>query len=109
MVELTLVPKKPNLRKVKLNSKQCRIYKILLNNKFEAKFDYYDLTQHIIPPETTQQFTTGQFADFHRDAVLEGDPDAAGGNLSMSTGGVEIYNRKGFIACISEREFLLSR
>lgn len=79
MVELTLIPKKPNLRKVKLNAKQCRIYKIVLNNKFETNFDYYDLTQNVIPPDVTSQFSVNQFADFHRDAILEGDPDAAGG------------------------------
>ena len=85
MTEMMLIPTKPNLKKVKLNSKQCRIYKITLNGKWETKFDYYDLTQAIIPAEVPHEFTVGQFAEHHRNAVNEGDPDAGGGITAPGT------------------------
>jgi len=76
---MTIVPSKPNLKKVKINSRQCRIYKIVLNNKFELKFDYYDLTQNIVSVDVPQDYTVGQFSENHRAAIVEGDPDAGGG------------------------------
>lgn len=41
-VELTVVPLCNNLRHVKLNAKQCRIYRVVLNEKYEAQFQYFD-------------------------------------------------------------------
>lgn len=40
--ELTIVPTKDNLRHIKLNAKQCRIYRVLLNDTLEAPFQYFD-------------------------------------------------------------------
>ncbi len=76
---MTIVPSKSTLRKVKVNTKQCRIYQVLLNTKWECKFDYYDLTQNLIPPEVPHDHTVGQFSEHYRNAVVEGDPDAGGG------------------------------
>lgn len=42
MVELTVVPTKENLQYLKLNAKQCTIYKVILNDICEAEFYYYD-------------------------------------------------------------------
>lgn len=41
-VELTVVPIRDTLRIIKVNAKQCRIYKVLLNDQFEAHFQYFD-------------------------------------------------------------------
>lgn len=41
-VELTLIPLKDNLRFIKLNAKQCRIYRVCLNDTYEAPFQYFD-------------------------------------------------------------------
>jgi transcription initiation factor TFIID subunit 2 len=41
-VELTVVPLRDNLRHVKLNAKQCRIYRVILNDDYEAHFQYFD-------------------------------------------------------------------
>lgn len=36
------MPTKENLRLIRLNAKQCRIYRILLNDVCEAEFFYFD-------------------------------------------------------------------
>lgn len=41
-VELTIVPLKDNLRYIRLNAKQCRIYRVCLNDQYEANFQYFD-------------------------------------------------------------------
>ena len=41
-VELTIVPLRDTLRLVKLNAKQCRIYRVCLNDTYEAPFQYFD-------------------------------------------------------------------
>lgn len=41
-MELTVVPLRDNLRAIKLNAKQCRIYRVILNDQFEANFHYFD-------------------------------------------------------------------
>lgn len=41
-VELTVVPLKDNLRIIRLNAKQCRIYRVCLNDQYEANFQYCD-------------------------------------------------------------------
>jgi transcription initiation factor TFIID subunit 2 len=42
MVELTIVPLRDTLRLIHLNAKQCRIYKVCLNESYEAPFQYFD-------------------------------------------------------------------
>lgn len=41
-VELTIVPVRETLKYIKLNAKQCRIYKCILNDTYEAEFHYFD-------------------------------------------------------------------
>lgn len=41
-VELTIVPLRDNLKTIKLNAKQCRIYRVILNEHYEAGFHYFD-------------------------------------------------------------------
>lgn len=78
-MELTIVPKRTGLRIVKLNAKQCKIYKAVINDTFEAQFDYYDLTAEITPLESTTNYGLDKFCMDHRNAVLESDSDAGGG------------------------------
>jgi transcription initiation factor TFIID subunit 2 len=75
------VPKKSNLRCVKLNAKQCKVYRVVINDAFEAKFEYYDVTLEVTPQdaEYNQQAISHYCLD-HRNAVLETDPDVGGGN-----------------------------
>lgn len=41
-VELTIVPTREGLRTIRLNAKQCRIYRVVLNDTHEAPFQYFD-------------------------------------------------------------------
>lgn len=47
MVELTIVPNFDNLRLIRLNAKQLRIYSVLLNDICAAEFFYFDPFQDI--------------------------------------------------------------
>jgi len=42
MVELTIIPLKNNLNFIKLNAKQCRIYRVTVNENIEVPFQYFD-------------------------------------------------------------------
>lgn len=42
MVELTIIPLKNNLKFIKLNAKQCRIYRVTVNDTIEVPFQYFD-------------------------------------------------------------------
>lgn len=41
-MELTIVPVRETLKYIKLNAKQCRVYKAILNDSYEAQFHYFD-------------------------------------------------------------------
>lgn len=36
------MPIRETLRYIKLNAKQCRIYRVMLNDTYEAQFHYFD-------------------------------------------------------------------
>ncbi|ODM99054.1 Transcription initiation factor TFIID subunit 2 [Orchesella cincta] len=81
LVELTLQARKSKLKTVKVNCKQCKIYKVTINNT-EASFSYYDPAMEITDAEhPNNQYSLDQFAVHHRNAVLECDPDAGGGEI----------------------------
>ena len=42
VVELTILPLRDTLRSIRLNAKQCRIYKVYLNDNHEVPFQYFD-------------------------------------------------------------------
>lgn len=52
-MELTIVPLRDNLRHIKLNAKQCRIYRVSLNDTYEATFQYFDPFLDICQGDTT--------------------------------------------------------
>ena len=52
-VELTVVPNRDNLKHIRLNAKQLRIYKVALNGTYEASFQYIDPTIKICQDEKT--------------------------------------------------------
>nr|CAH0103828.1 unnamed protein product [Daphnia galeata] len=77
-VELTLLPQK-EFRQVFLNVKQCRIYKITLNDNVELQFQYFDPTQDICPDSSTKSLDA--FTPAHQEAVSSTDPDSNLGEL----------------------------
>lgn len=52
-VELTIFPTVVNLNRIKLNSKQCRIYRVRVN-ELEAPFIYNDPTLEVCHHESKQ-------------------------------------------------------
>lgn len=52
-VELTIVPVRETLKYIKLNAKQCRIYKVILNDTYEAEFHYFDPFTDICQSDST--------------------------------------------------------
>lgn len=52
-VELTIFPTVANLNRIKLNSKQCRIYRVRIND-LEAAFIYNDPTLEVCHSESKQ-------------------------------------------------------
>nr|CAD7424617.1 unnamed protein product [Timema monikensis] len=82
-VELTIVPLKDNLRTIKLNAKQCRIYRVLLNDSFEAPFQYFDPFLDICQGDAKQR-SLEAFSQSHLAAALQIDPDRNAGELVIS-------------------------
>lgn len=81
-MEFTIIPKRSNLKCVKLNAKQCKIYRALINDTIEAQFEYYDLTAEITPNDAPNNaHALDHFCLDHRNSVLESDPDASGGRF----------------------------
>jgi transcription initiation factor TFIID subunit 2 len=50
-VELTIIPSKDNLKYIRLNAKQLRIYRVCLNETVEASFQYFDPTLEVCQGE----------------------------------------------------------
>ncbi|KAG5887800.1 hypothetical protein JTB14_019391 [Gonioctena quinquepunctata] len=82
-VELTVVPLKDNLRVIKLNAKQCRIYKIILNDHYEAHFQYFDPFLDVCQSDTETR-SLESFSNHHYAAALRVDPDNNSGELVVT-------------------------
>ncbi|XP_075220832.1 TATA-box binding protein associated factor 2 [Lycorma delicatula] len=82
-VELTLVPLKDHLRCIKLNAKQCRIYRVCLNDVYEAPFQYFDPFLDICQGDTKER-SLEQFSPAHLAAALQIDPDHNNGELVIT-------------------------
>ncbi|XP_070555415.1 transcription initiation factor TFIID subunit 2-like [Ptychodera flava] len=81
-VELHLIPSKPNLNKIKLNSKQCRIYRVCINDIWEASFLYNDPTLAICQSDAKQR-NLNFFSTCHSAAVSSVDADSGNGELTI--------------------------
>ncbi|PWA22538.1 hypothetical protein CCH79_00018170 [Gambusia affinis] len=78
-VELTIFPTVVNLNRIKLNSKQCRIYRVRVND-LEAPFIYNDPTLEVCHNESKQR-NLNYFSSAYTAAVSAVDPDAGNGEL----------------------------
>ncbi|XP_004530837.1 transcription initiation factor TFIID subunit 2 isoform X1 [Ceratitis capitata] len=79
-VELTIVPTKENLRLIRLNAKQCRIYRILLNDVCEAEFYYFDPFMDICQGDTKVR-SLDVYSKNHLSGAQKTDPDVNCGEL----------------------------
>ncbi|KAH9636821.1 hypothetical protein HF086_017024 [Spodoptera exigua] len=81
-VELTIVPLKDNLRYIRLNAKQCRIYRVCLNDQYEANFQYFDPFLDICQADPNTR-SLEVFSQFHLSAAQKIDPDHNSGELHI--------------------------
>ncbi|KYQ58343.1 Transcription initiation factor TFIID subunit 2 [Trachymyrmex zeteki] len=79
-VELTVIPLRDTLRLVKLNAKQCRIYRVCLNDTYEAPFQYFDPFLDICQGDSKQR-SLEFFSNMHLAAAQKVDPDNNAGEL----------------------------
>jgi len=77
-VELTLIPSRDNLRHIRLNAKQLRIYRVCLNESVEAPFQYFDPTLEVCQTEVEKR-DLDTFAGHHLTGCNLVDPDITGG------------------------------
>ncbi|MGH0148697.1 UNVERIFIED_CONTAM: hypothetical protein FKN15_013567 [Acipenser sinensis] len=80
-VELTIFPTVTNLNRIKLNSKQCRIYRVRVND-LEAPFIYNDPTLEVCHHESKQR-NLNYFSNAYAAAVSAVDPDSGNGELCI--------------------------
>lgn len=79
-VELTIVPVKETLKIIRLNCRQCRIYRVILNDSYEATFHYFDPFLDICQGETKTK-SLEVFSKCHLEAAKKTDPDCNAGEL----------------------------
>lgn len=88
------------MRQIKLNAKQCRIYRVTLNEEYEAHFQYFDPFLDVCQsdPETWVHSTNPlfsfdtwhfrriieKFSQQHLNAALKIDPDNNAGELVVT-------------------------
>ncbi|KAH8242480.1 hypothetical protein KR032_007720, partial [Drosophila birchii] len=83
VVELTIVPNSENLRLIRLNAKQMRIYSVLLNDVCQATFVYFDSFQDITQKEPKSR-SLEVYSNHHLKAAQVTDPDANNGELFIT-------------------------
>ncbi|XP_055376719.1 transcription initiation factor TFIID subunit 2 [Condylostylus longicornis] len=82
-VELTIVPTRDNMRVIRMNAKQCRIYRIVLNDDIEAPFHYFDPFLDICQDEPKSR-SLEIFSKHHLNAAQKTDPDINAGELIIT-------------------------
>ncbi|KAK9889670.1 hypothetical protein WA026_007049 [Henosepilachna vigintioctopunctata] len=82
-VELTVVPVRDNLKHIKLNAKQCRIYRVVLNDEYEAHFQYFDPFLDVCQSDSETR-SLDKFTQHHLNAALKIDPDNNAGELVIT-------------------------
>ncbi|XP_052846628.1 transcription initiation factor TFIID subunit 2 [Drosophila gunungcola] len=80
VVELTIVPNSENLRLIRLNAKQLRIYSVVLNDVCQAEFVYFDPFQDISHKDPKSRVLE-VFSMHHLTAAQITDPDVNNGEL----------------------------
>ena len=81
-VELTLIPARDNLKHIRLNAKQLRIYRVCLNETVEAAFQYFDPTLEVTQSENEKR-DLDTFSENHVSGCNLTDPDWNGGELNI--------------------------
>ena len=81
-VELTIVPTKDNLKDIRLNAKQCKIYKVSLNGKIEPSFQYGDPMLEVCKEDANVR-DLETYAKTHFEECVGVDPDLNRGEMCV--------------------------
>ncbi|ESP05566.1 hypothetical protein LOTGIDRAFT_228096 [Lottia gigantea] len=81
-VDLTIHPLRPDLKRVKVNFKQGCIYRICINDQWEAAFLYNDPTQEICQGDAKQR-NLDFFQNCHLSAMNAVDADNVNGEVTI--------------------------
>ncbi|KAK6179586.1 hypothetical protein SNE40_011910 [Patella caerulea] len=81
-VDLTIHPLRADLKRLKINFKQGRIYRICINDQWEAAFLYNDPTQEICQGEAKQR-NLDFFQNCHLSAMNAVDADSVNGEVTI--------------------------
>uniref|UniRef100_A0A182VCN1 Transcription initiation factor TFIID subunit 2 n=1 Tax=Anopheles merus TaxID=30066 RepID=A0A182VCN1_ANOME len=79
-VELLIVPTSDWLPVIRLNCRQCRIYRVILDDSYEAEMHYFDPFQDICQGETKNK-SLEFFSKSHLDVARQTDADENKGEL----------------------------
>ena len=82
-VELSLIPSRDNLKHIRLNAKQLRIYRVCLNESVEASFQYFDPTLEVTQSDNNDKRDLETYSDNHVHGCNLTDPDFNGGELNI--------------------------
>ena len=83
-VELSLIPSRDNLKHIRLNAKQLRIYRVCLNESVEAPFQYFDPTLEVTQRDgDNDKKDLETFSENHVSGCNLTDPDLNGGELNI--------------------------
>ncbi|XP_013417168.1 transcription initiation factor TFIID subunit 2 isoform X2 [Lingula anatina] len=81
-VELVIYPLRQDLRRIKINCKQGRIYRVCFQDQWEAPFLYNDPTLEICQGDVKQR-NLDFFESCHASATAAVDPDCANGEVTI--------------------------
>ncbi|KAI0209910.1 Transcription initiation factor TFIID subunit 2 [Lamellibrachia satsuma] len=101
-VELLIYPLRPDLRRVKINSKQCCIYRVSINEMWDASFSYNDPTLEICQGDSKQR-NLDFFEHCHTMATKTVDAENANGEITIKMppeANLIITEMKPFRVCI---------
>ncbi|XP_046383438.1 transcription initiation factor TFIID subunit 2 [Ischnura elegans] len=84
-VELTIVPLRDGIRSIPINSKQCKVYRVCLNDTYECPFQYFDPFLDVCQGDNKEQ-SLDHFSARHLVAALQVDPDCSGMGASVGSG-----------------------
>ncbi|CAM6031463.1 unnamed protein product, partial [Sphagnum compactum] len=98
-VELHIISQRDDLKKIKLNSKQCRIYRVMINEQNDCTFTYSDPTLEISQSDSKRNLDN--FSNCHLSVVHSVDPDRGNGELI-----IQIPQTPDIISSIKERKIM---
>ncbi|KAK7101291.1 hypothetical protein V1264_024091 [Littorina saxatilis] len=81
-VELTIHPLRVDLRQIKINSKQCMIYTVMINEQWEADFQYNDPTLEICQGDGKQR-NLDFYQSCHLNTMSSVNPDLSNGEMTI--------------------------